>query len=403
MKNRIILKKHLLLAVLISIIYLVLFTILNILEYHTYTSLSNNKINSILVKLKEEYPNVSENEIIEILNSDFKEDVFLYKYGINIKNDSIVLDNNLYFKKYLIINMVFITISLVSIIIIFLKMDNKKNKELKDITRYIEEINKKNYELHIDELNEDELSILKSEIYKTTIMLKESAENSLKDKKNLKMSLEDISHQLKTPLTSILIILDNLIEDEDMDKNIREEFIKDIKREILNINFLVQSILKLSKFDSNTIVFNNDKYFVNDILSECINRISPICDLKNINVNIKGDKNIELYCDYKWQIEALTNIIKNCIEYTECNKSIDIEYNDNKIYTCIIITDKGSGISKEDLPHIFERFYKGNNSSNDSIGIGLSLAKSIVEKNDGVISVDTSDVGTTFTIKYFKK
>ena len=217
------------------------------------------------------------------------------------------------------------------------------------------------------------------------------------------MSLEDISHQLKTPLTSILIILDNLIEDEDMDKNIREEFIKDIKREILNINFLVQSILKLSKFDSNTIVFNNDKYFVNDILSECINRISPICDLKNINVNIKGDKNIELYCDYKWQIEALTNIIKNCIEYTECNKSIDIEYNDNKIYTCIIITDKGSGISKEDLPHIFERFYKGNNSSNDSIGIGLSLAKSIVEKNDGVISVDTSDVGTTFTIKYFKK
>ena len=128
-----------------------------------------------------------------------------------------------------------------------MRYNHKREKDIKDIAKCIEEINKKNYELEIDSISEDELSILKNEIYKTTIMLKEAADNSTKDKINLKKSLEDISHQLKTPLTSILVMLDNIIEDPDMDSSIRNDFIVDIKRNVNNINFLVQTLLKLSK------------------------------------------------------------------------------------------------------------------------------------------------------------
>lgn len=142
---------------------------------------------------------------------------------------------------------------------IFLKYNKSKDKKLVQITRYIEEINNKNYKLDIDDNTEDELSILKNEIYKTTVMLKEVAENSKKDKENLKNSLSDISHQLKTPLTSITIMLDNILDNKDMDEDIRNDFIKDIKREIINVNFLVETLLKLSKLDADSVKFINKK------------------------------------------------------------------------------------------------------------------------------------------------
>ena len=142
---------------------------------------------------------------------------------------------------------------------IFVKYNIKNDNEIDKIIKCIEDINHKNYELKLDDISEDKLSILKQEIYKTTIMLKENAENSIKDKLDLKNSLQDISHQLKTPLTSINIMLDNIIDDPDMDISVRQNFIRNIKREITNISFLVQSILKLSKFESNTISFVRNK------------------------------------------------------------------------------------------------------------------------------------------------
>ena len=249
---------------------------------------------------------------------------------------------------------------------------------------------------------EDELSILKNELYKTTVMLRELADNSLNDKRELKKALEDISHQLKTPLTSILIILDNLIDDPEMDKDIREDFIKDIKREINGINFLVQSILKLSKLDTNTINFIEDEIELNKIVIEAIKNVSMLSDLRNVNVNLKIKSNSVIKCDFKWQVEAISNILKNCIEHSNENSDVIVIIEDNKVYSKIIIKDNGGGIAKEDLPHIFERFYKGKNATSDSIGIGLSLAKTIIEKDNGTISVQSSDKGSIFEIKYFK-
>ena len=233
-------------------------------------------------------------------------------------------------------------------------------------------------------------------------MLKESAENSKKAKKELKKSLEDISHQLKTPLTSILITLDNLIDHPDMEKKLQEEFIRDMKREVGNINFFVQEILKLSKFDSNTIHFIKKKNNIEQIIEKAVQNVSTLCDLKNIKIDIKKEKTEPILCDERWQIEALTNILKNGIDHSEKNSKIKVQCEQNKVYTKVRIQDFGNGIHEKDLPHIFERFYHGEKTDKNSFGIGLALAKAIIEEDNGVIYVKSTSSGTTFEITYYQ-
>lgn len=403
MKNKIRLKQYFISTLIVAICLFVLFLALNIYEYHTYTNNFNNKIGAIVNVIKDKYPEITDKEIITILNSnDFESNDFFTKYGIDINNKSVLLNNDKDYHTFLIVNMSFLTITIIALLIIYIRYNHKKENDIKDIIKCIEQINKKNYELQIDSISEDELSILKNEIYKTTIMLKESAENSNKDKLNLKKSLEDISHQLKTPLTSILVMLDNIIEDPDMDINIRNDFVRDIKRNVVNINFLVQALLKLSKFDANTVHFIKQENDLKAIIKESIKNVSPLCDLRNINIEFNAKDKSKIVCDAKWQIEAITNIIKNAIDHSKNNSTVTIDLSNNNVYSMIEIIDKGEGISKKDISHIFERFYKGENSTSDSIGIGLALAKTIIEEDNGSISVESNKIGTKFTIKYFK-
>ena len=403
MKNKIRLKQYFISTLIVAICLFVLFLALNIYEYHTYTNNFNNKIGAIVNVIKDKYPEITDKEIITILNSnDFESNDFFTKYGIDINNKSVLLNNDKDYHTFLIVNMSFLTITIIALLIIYIRYNHKKENDIKDIIKCIEQINKKNYELQIDSISEDELSILKNEIYKTTIMLKESAENSNKDKLNLKKSLEDISHQLKTPLTSILVMLDNIIEDPDMDINIRNDFVRDIKRNVVNINFLVQALLKLSKFDANTVHFIKQENDLKTIIKESIKNVSPLCDLRNINIEFNAKDKSKIVCDAKWQIEAITNIIKNAVDHSKNNSTVTINLSNNNVYSMIEIIDKGEGISKKDISHIFERFYKGENSTSDSIGIGLALAKTIIEEDNGSISVESNKIGTKFTIKYFK-
>jgi signal transduction histidine kinase len=402
MKNKVKLKKFLTLSLVVSLCLLNVFLVINIYEYKTITNNFNQKLGAIILALEEKYPNLTENEIMDILNSDSNDSNVLEKYSINLTDDSIIPENDRVHRKFLILNIIYIIFGMSILIFLFLRFNNQKDKEINSITKYIEEISKKNYKLNIDDISEDELSILKNEIYKVTIMLKEDAENSKKDKLDLKRSLSDISHQLKTPLTSILIILDNLIDNPDMEEDTREDFIRDIKREITNITFLVQSILKLSKLDTNTVDFIKKNVYLKEIVNESVKNLASVCDLKNIKNKTKLDENAQIKCDLKWQVEAVTNIIKNSLEHSNEYSEILIEATDNLVYSEILIKDNGSGIRKEDLPHIFERFYKGKNATNDSVGIGLSLAKSIIEKDNGTIMAQSSAKGTTFIIKYYK-
>lgn len=405
MKNKVELKKLIKFSLCIIFIFNITFSIFYYYQYKTYTNIFNKKISSIISNISNHYTNIDKNDLIEILNSNTLEsnNNILRNYGIDLNTDSAILLNNDYFYKFLILNVIILLLFSITLLTSFLIYNVSKDKKLKQITKYIEQINNKNYKLNIDENSEDELSILKNEIYKTTIMLKEISEKSLQDKINLKDSLSDISHQLKTPLTSITIMLDNILDNENMDKKTRNEFIKDIKNEIININFLVNSLLKLSKLDSNSVNFIFENEYINTIISKSIKNVSVLCDLKNIDIVVDGDTNVKINCDVKWQIEAITNIIKNCVEHSNSSSKIYINFDENELYTKLQIKDNGVGIDKKDLPHIFERFYKGKNSSNESVGIGLALSKSIIEKSNADIRVNSKiNEGTNFTIKYYK-
>lgn len=400
MKNKIN-KKTLIFIIITSVFSLVLFGLLLKYQYRTYTINYNNKINSIISEVIKKYPEVNESDLIEIINSENEINI-LSKYGINDKSSS-VIENDKLFKKYLIIDLSILFAIIITLYVYFVINKSKRTKKINKIIELISKINKRNFDIDIEDYTEDELSILKQEVYKTSLMLRSEADNSLKDKLNLKDSLSDISHQLKTPLTSITIMIDNILDNEEMDSKTRRKFLINIKREIININFLVQNLLKLSKFDANVIKFNKEEVLIKDIVDEAIKKVSALSELKGVSIKVSGDKGSTIKCDFMWEVEALSNIIKNSIEHIEKDGFVEVNYTKNKVYSRILIRDNGVGINSEDLPYIFDRFYKGKNTSKDSVGIGLALSKSIIEKDNGSISVkSTPKIGTVFTIKYFE-
>lgn len=398
-------EKKLIISILIITIAMIIF---NYIFIKRQNEIYQNKVNIVIAnmigEIIQKYPDISEEELIKILNTRQASIKYGYsileKYGISENNNSVIRDLEEQEKNIIKINIVSIIMFLILMIILFVIDRNKQEKELNKIIKYIEQINNKNYELKIDENSEGELSNLKNELYKITVMLKEQAEKSLNDKKMLKKSLEDISHQLKTPLTSISIMLDNIIENPNMDERTKNNFMIEISRQIEWINWLVISILKLSKLESSTVEFERKEIDVKSLVKDAIKNLAIPLDIKQQNITINGE-NATFYGDYNWQLEAITNILKNCIEHSPENSTIYINFVENKFYTKISITDEGNGIDKEDIKHIFERFYKGKNSSSNSIGIGLALSKSIIEKDNGNITCFSKiNEGTTFEIKY---
>lgn len=370
-----------------------------------YQDKINGVISNIIGEITQAYPDVDNEEIVKILNGNSSSEngeELLKKFGIDVNKVQAIneLQNQ---KQEMIINSIISNaIFAILIIVVILMYQNKQNRKIESIINYIEEINKGNYNLNIEKNTENELSNLSNELYKITVMLKEQAETSDKDKNVLQTSLEDISHQLKTPLTSISIMLDNIRENPQMDDNTRQEFIHEISRQVEWINWLVISLLKLSKLDSGTAIFKTQEINVQELINNVIQNLAIPLDIKQQNIIVNtNNKNVFFIGDYNWQLEAITNIVKNCIEHTPENKNIYISYEQNNFYTKIVIQDEGCGINSKDIKHIFERFYKGQNSSSDSVGIGLALAKSIIERDNGyIICSSESEKGTKFEIKY---
>ncbi len=395
--------------IILTIATITLITIQTYNQYKKVTITANKKIAEIIGTIIKEEPEIDTRTIIETLNS--KQDTEEYqkgqaelaKYGIDInETNSIILVQN-QMRQNLISNIILIIVFSILWMIIIFEYLKRRDKKINQITQYINEIKNRKYELDINENSEDELSNLKNELYKITVMLKEESEISKKDKENLKMSVEDISHQLKTPLTSITIMLDNLKDNPNMDENTKQKFIFEISKQIDWINWLVISMLKLSKLDANVVQFYEEKINLKKFINEIVKNLEIPIEIKNQQIVIEGNEKASFIGDYKWQQEAVTNIIKNCIEHNKDNGKIYIRYEENTLFTKITIKDEGEGISKEDLKHIFERFYKGQNSSENSVGIGLALAKNIIEKNNGMISCKSElDKGTEFVIKYMK-
>ncbi len=247
---------------------------------------------------------------------------------------------------------------------------------------------------------EGELSILQNNLLKVISQLKTQNEVIAADKTYLADSLADISHQLKTPLTSMLVVSELLENETDADK--RKEFTDIINIQCKKMSWLIQTLLKLSKLDAGTIEIGTDEIEIRDVIDESLKPFLLTLDLRNITVE-KNTSDFTFTGDRAWSAEALQNIIKNCIEHTPDGGALSIRTDETTVFSRIVISDNGCGIAKEDLPHVFERFYHGKNSSAESVGIGLALSKTILNKENASVTVkSTEGEGTEFEIKFYK-
>lgn len=395
--------KVLLTNIVIVLLFIIIFVVVIKMQNKVYSKIVNEKINDIINNVMEKYPEVKEEDILKIINNrDDSSENILEKYGYDDELSYIKeLRENI--NKNLINTAVLIGIFGIASLSIFMRYVLIQEKELKEINEYIKEVNNKNYSLKIEDNKDGELSRLRNELYKTTVILREAAENSEEEKEKLSIAIADISHQLKTPLTSIRIMLDNISDNPDMPQEIREDFIQDISKQVEHMSSLVISLLKTAKFDAGTIKMKNEEIDAKKLIDSVINNLAILIEIKEIEVITKIDEKAIFIADYKWQQEALTNILKNAIEHSQPKSNIYIIVENTSIFLKIKIKDEGQGIEQKDLKHIFERFYRAKNCNEDSIGIGLSLAKTIIEQNNGYIKA-TSEVGkgTLFEIKYIK-
>lgn len=289
----------------------------------------------------------------------------------------------------------------VAFLCFFLLFTAYRYRKIAQISAYLRAAATGDMTLDLREYEEGELSYLKSEIYKVTLKLTEQADMLLKDKNYLADTLSDISHQLKTPLTSMFVLTD-LLKNPDLPASKREEFTSNIYRQLERIEWLVSSLLKMSKLDANAVLLKKETVEVKTLVYQAIAPFRIPMELLEQELCIEGDNSAVFAGDFSWSLEALTNIIKNCMEHTPNKGNLKITYGTQMIYTWIRIEDNGDGISNEDLPHIFERFYKGKNSRPDSVGIGLSMAKQIISRQGGKIeAVSRPGEGTIFTIKLY--
>ena len=283
---------------------------------------------------------------------------------------------------------------------VFLVYTKKRIDKLAELNNYLSLVCSGNFELDIADNAEGELSILKNNLYKVIILLRSQNEQLKKDKIYLADSLADISHQLKTPLTSMMVMTDLISKDSDPDK--RAELIGIMETQLDKMKWLITNLLKLSKLDAGTAGFKHEIFSVKEVISQSVTPFLVAMDLKGINF-IDMSSDFEIKGDDNWSTEAFANIIKNCLEHTERDGTITVSSEITTLYNSIIITDNGCGIAPQDLPHVFERFYHGKNSGGDSVGIGLALAKAVFENENAGISVESREnEGTKFEIRFYK-
>lgn len=402
MKN-VVARKYILICVVITIVFSFVMWRNVVHQNKVYEKEINSTLVNIIGLIKEEYPNISDEEIIKILNNEeFSKDgtEVLEKYGVS--NELVIEKMQDRQAKFIIYNIVIIVLCAGSIVSVFVIYLINRKKKINYLDSYLQKVSNGKYYTELEKESEDELNRLKDSLYKITVMLKEDSESKRLQNEAILNSVANISHQLKTPLTSIQILLDNIIESTDMNENTRKKFTLEILRQVKGMNFLILALLKLSRLDAGVVEFENKEINLKNLVEDIVSDLDVVIDIKQINL-IKNIKDVTITGDYNWNKEAILNIIKNAVEHTQEGKNVYIDIDENDVYSKITVTDEGNGIDEKDLKHIFEKFYKATDSDPNSFGIGLALSKSIIEKQNGYISVDSKiGEGTTFIIKYLK-
>lgn len=382
--------------------------------------MENTYIRCIMENVINQYPDLDMEEIAIILNKSYSElessttseefDSILRKNGIT--------DNTFYIKDMsdirnvnIIVSTSIIGVMSVLFIICFCMYLRRRKKDIFELQDYMDKISRGNYELEINDNSEDELSSLKNSLYKIMVYMKEQADSARIKKVMLAQSVSDISHQLKTPLTSTQVLLDNLNDNPDMDYSTRKKFIYEALNQVNGMSWMIVSMLKLSRIDAGVVEFNNENISINKIIEEAVGNLEVIAEIKNVNIEKNIDNrnedelnksDIYIKGDYNWNREALQNIIKNAIEHSNDKGTVKINITDNDVYTAVYITNRGEKLSDKQQKQIFERYYSEAKYEDNSMGIGLPLAKAVIEKQGGYISVESDDEETVFIVKYIK-
>ena len=340
-----------------------------------------------------------------VYNFNVNKNNIINKYNIDEMNVSFAIEEieqNMYI-SLIILAGILIFITIIIIIYFWIALCNEE-KEIRKIRTYLDDFSSNKFKLDLEEMAESEMSHIINDIYKIVSDLKKKSDSLAKDRETLSNYLADISHQIRTPLMAITAMVDAIIQNENkLDANTKK-FVYEISRQLNQINWLVDSLLKMAKLDTKTVEFFKENTNLFELIQTVKNNMSIFLEIKNINLNINVDNKINIQIDEKWLIEAIENILKNCIEHSNANSEINITCTENPLYINLVIRDNGSGINEEDLPKIFDKFYKGKDSSSNNFGIGLSLAKSIIESQNGEILVESKlGEGTTFIIKIYQK
>ena len=362
---------------------------------------TDKKIIAVAEKVKEQYPDISEKELAQILNNDtagIKGD--FAKYGIKSDSGWVDIQSGSYATITIVIATAGVCVFGILLCVVFIRYCKKQKRQRLEIVKCLEKINNREYNLDLDGSTDDDMSLLKQEIQKTTVMLREYADNSMREKEILKNSLADISHQLKTPLTSMMVMTVLIKDEKGEDK--RGEFINIIENQLDKMKWLITNLLKISKLDAGTTEFKHEKVSMKSVLNRSLKPFYVTCDIKQIEI-INSAEDFDFIGDSSWTGEAIENIIKNCIEHTDKKGHLKFYCEKTNVFNSLFIEDDGCGIAPNDLPHIFERFYHGENSSNESVGIGLALAKTVLEKEKGDIIVNSElGKGSIFELRFYK-
>ncbi len=387
---------------------------------HKYKNIENTYIRCIMENVISQYPDFDMEEVAIILNKSYGElessttsEEF---YSILRKNG--ITDNTFYIKDMsdirnvnIIVSTLIIGVMSVLFIICFYIYLRRRKNAIVQLQDYMDKISRGNYELEINDNSEDELSSLKNSLYKIMVYMKEQADSARIKKVMLAQSVSDISHQLKTPLTSTQILLDNLNDNPDMEYATRKKFIYEALNQVNGMSWMIVTMLKLSRIDAGVVEFNNETISINKIIEEAVSNLEVIAEIKNVNIekyidnynkNKLNKSDIYINGDYNWNREALQNIIKNAIEHSRHKGTVKINITDNDVYTAVYITNRGDKLSDQRQKQIFERYYSEAKYEDNSMGIGLPLAKAVIEKQGGYISVESDDEETVFIVKYIK-
>lgn len=362
---------------------------------------------SVFEKVQEQYPQVTAEDLVLLFANDEPSESGLSivaQYGVFDEFGSKTFGRQ---EKYLgnlsvVMNIFFVTFVSFGVFIIMFYLRKRQGKIAK-LQMYMENLDRGIYNLEPEDNADDELSGLRNEIYRLTVLLREQAISAQSQRKALADSVADISHQLKTPLTSLTVIADNLAENEDMDNTTRQNFLSEIIRQLSGMSWLVATMLKLSRLEAGVVDMQPQRVLISELVENCVRKLDTLAELKEIKLIINLQKDACLNVDVNWTVEAVCNIVKNAIEHSPQGGMVTISAADNDIYTEICISDSGTGISEHEREKLFQRFYRGHAADDDSAGIGLSLSKEVIERQNGHIYVE-SEVGknTVFRLRFLK-